>query len=448
MISNGLSPLRVICELDGRSSTLGQFPQPLSLSQLSASLRSVYGRQLKVQFTMPCGSVQPIRSQQDLNTIVTIAADHYEQEAGTLRLRLQPESPDATTSPESQPPAPPSFLLPEYPISVQRRERSTSERRNSRSSRLSDAGVSEDGAVQKEQLAPFVPARHPSGQGLDSAADNSDIGQIALNFEKCTFLGQGSFGKVYKCEDFNTGRIYAVKVVELNSHSLESQAVRSLEQEIRLLRAIEHRRIVKYFDCRREPNRLCIFMEFMPENSLRHYIRARGPLNEKAAMRFTRMVMEGLHFLHSRDIIHRDVKAANILKDSHGKVKLSDFGAAKRIQEIGTSHSVTGTVFYMSPEMIGGEAHIDFKTDIWSLGATVVEFLTGQPPYHHCDNPAAVVLCIMNHPEHFRMPAEASDVARDFIRTCFARPASLRPGAEELLRNHPFLPPLDDSPPF
>uniref|UniRef100_A0A1I8I1U6 Protein kinase domain-containing protein n=1 Tax=Macrostomum lignano TaxID=282301 RepID=A0A1I8I1U6_9PLAT len=377
MISNGLSPLRVICELDGRSSTLGQFPQPLSLSQLSASLRSVYGRQLKVQFTMPCGSVQPIRSQQDLNTIVTIAADHYEQEAGTLRLRLQPESPDATTSPESQPPAPPSFLLPEFPISVQRRERSTSERRNSRSSRLSDAGVSEDGAVQKEQLAPFVPARHPSGQGLDS--------------------------------------------------------------EIRLLRAIEHRRIVKYFDCRREPNRLCIFMEFMPENSLRHYIRARGPLNEKAAMRFTRMVMEGLHFLHSRDIIHRDVKAANILKDSHGKVKLSDFGAAKRIQEIGTSHSVTGTVFYMSPEMIGGEAHIDFKTDIWSLGATVVEFLTGQPPYHHCDNPAAV---------HFRMPAEASDVARDFIRTCFARPASLRPGAEELLRNHPFLPPLDDSPPF
>uniref|UniRef100_A0A1I8IUZ2 Protein kinase domain-containing protein n=1 Tax=Macrostomum lignano TaxID=282301 RepID=A0A1I8IUZ2_9PLAT len=390
MISNGLSPLRVICELDGRSSTLGQFPQPLSLSQLSASLRSVYGRQLKVQFTMPCGSVQPIRSQQDLNTIVTIAADHYEQEAGTLRLRLQPESPDATTSPESQPRRPPSFLLPEYPISVQRRERSTSERRNSRSSRLSDAGVSEDGAVQKEQLAPFP--------GTPAARDSTRL--------------------------------------------------RTTRTEIRLLRAIEHRRIVKYFDCRREPNRLCIFMEFMPENSLRHYIRARGPLNEKAAMRFTRMVMEGLHFLHSRDIIHRDVKAANILKDSHGKVKLSDFGAAKRIQEIGTSHSVTGTVFYMSPEMIGGEAHIDFKTDIWSLGATVVEFLTGQPPYHHCDNPAAVVLCIMNHPEHFRMPAEASDVARDFIRTCFARPASLRPGAEELLRNHPFLPPLDDSPPF
>ncbi len=124
-------------------------------------------------------------------------------------------------------------------------------------------------------------------------------------------------------------------------------------------------------------------MEYMPGGSVKDQLKAYGALTENVTRKYTRQILEGVSYLHSNMIVHRDIKGANILRDSAGNVKLGDFGASKRLQTIcmsGTGiRSVTGTPYWMSPEVISGEGY-GRKADVWSLGCTVVEMLTENHP--------------------------------------------------------------------
>ncbi|KAK1799353.1 hypothetical protein P4O66_007588, partial [Electrophorus voltai] len=245
-----------------------------------------------------------------------------------------------------------------------------------------------------------------------------------VTWRRGKLLGQGAFGRVYLCYDVDTGRELAAKQVQFDPASPEtSKEVSTLECEIQLLKNLHHERIVQYYGCLRDHSEktLTIFMEYMPGGSVKDQLKAYGALTENVTRKYTRQILEGMSYLHSNMIVHRDIKGANILRDSVGNVKLGDFGASKRLQTIcmsGTGvRSVTGTPYWMSPEVISGDGY-GRKADVWSLGCTVVEMLTEKPPWAEYEAMAAIFK-IATQPTNPVLPSFISEQTRDFIRHIF-----------------------------
>uniref|UniRef100_A0AAQ4P806 Mitogen-activated protein kinase kinase kinase 22 n=1 Tax=Gasterosteus aculeatus aculeatus TaxID=481459 RepID=A0AAQ4P806_GASAC len=272
--------------------------------------------------------------------------------------------------------------------------------------------------------------------------DYGDPPRAPVNWRQGKLLGRGAFGEVYLCYDVDTGRELAAKQVPFDADCQEtSKEVNALECEIQLLKNLRHERIVQYYGCLRDPEqkKLTIFVEFMPGGSIKDQLKAYGALTEKVTRRYTRQILQGVSYLHSNMIVHRDVKGANILRDSSGNVKLGDFGASKRIQTIcmsGTGiKSVTGTPYWMSPEVINGEGY-GRKADVWSVACTVVEMLTQKPPWAEYEAMAAIFK-IATQPTKPILPEGVSDAGRDFLRQVFVE-EKWRPTADALL-SHPFV---------
>ncbi|NXA35813.1 M3K3 kinase, partial [Eudromia elegans] len=265
--------------------------------------------------------------------------------------------------------------------------------------------------------------------------------QAPVNWRLGKLLGRGAFGEVYLCYDADTGRELSVKQVPFDPDSQEtSKEVNALECEIQLLKTLRHDRIVQYYGCLRDPEerKLSIFVEYMPGGSIKDQLKAYGALTENVTRKYTRQILQGVFYLHSNMIVHRDIKGANILRDSAGNVKLGDFGASKRIQTIcmsGTGiKSVTGTPYWMSPEVISGEGY-GRKADVWSVACTVVEMLTEKPPWAEFEAMAAIFK-IATQPTNPQLPDGVSNSCRNFLRQIFVE-EKRRPTAEDLLR-HPF----------
>ncbi|KAG7459766.1 hypothetical protein MATL_G00214220 [Megalops atlanticus] len=295
---------------------------------------------------------------------------------------------------------------------------------------------SEDSLGSGWQLADMQGRLRPQDRGTPHKSPSAP-----LIWRRGKLLGQGTFGRVYLCYDVDTGRELAAKQVQFDPDSPEtSKEVSALECEIQLLKNLHHERIVQYYGCLRDHSEktLTIFMEYMPGGSVKDQLKAYGALTENVTRKYTRQILEGMSYLHSNMIVHRDIKGANILRDSEGNVKLGDFGASKRLQTIcmsGTGmRSVSGTPYWMSPEVISGEGY-GRKADVWSLGCTVVEMLTEKPPWADYEAMAAIFK-IATQPTIPVLPLQTSEHTRDFVRCIFVE-AKHRPSAEELLR-HPF----------
>uniref|UniRef100_A0A3P9KTB8 Mitogen-activated protein kinase kinase kinase 3 n=1 Tax=Oryzias latipes TaxID=8090 RepID=A0A3P9KTB8_ORYLA len=300
------------------------------------------------------------------------------------------------------------------------------------------------------QLVPSSRTRSYNGESTLQFTELRTLGRSAdkssprapVNWRQGKLLGRGAFGEVYLCYDADTGRELAAKQVPFDPDCQEtSKEVNALECEIQLLKNLRHDRIVQYYGCLRDldQRKLTIFVEFMPGGSIKDQLKAYGALTEKVTRRYTRQILQGVSYLHSNMIVHRDIKGANILRDSSGNVKLGDFGASKRIQTIcmsGTGiKSVTGTPYWMSPEVINGEGY-GRKADVWSVACTVVEMLTQKPPWAEYEAMAAIFK-IATQPTKPTLPEGVSDASRDFLRQVFVE-EKWRPTADILL-NHPFV---------
>ncbi|XP_027774074.1 mitogen-activated protein kinase kinase kinase 1-like isoform X2 [Solanum pennellii] len=202
------------------------------------------------------------------------------------------------------------------------------------------------------------------------------------SWQKGDFLGSGSFGTVY--EGFtDDGFFFAVKEVSLIDPG-NQQSLLQLEQEISLLSRFRHRNIVRYHGTNKDESKLYIFLELVTKGSLASVYR-KYRLRDSHVSDYTRQILSGLHYLHSREVMHRDIKCANILVDANGSVKLADFGLAKATQ-MNNIKSCKGTAFWMAPEVVNRKSNgYGTPADIWSLGCTVLEMLTGQIPYSHLE---------------------------------------------------------------
>jgi mitogen-activated protein kinase kinase kinase len=272
-----------------------------------------------------------------------------------------------------------------------------------------------------------------------------------VKYMKGALIGQGSFGSVYLALHAVTGELMAVKQVEVPSASGTSQMdhkkntmVEALKHEIGLLRDLKHENIVQYLGSNSDDTHLNIFLEYVPGGSVATMLVNYGPLGESLIQNFVRQILQGLSYLHSRDIIHRDIKGANILVDNKGSVKISDFGISKRVEastllsgpgggKKGAQRvSLQGSVFWMAPEVVRQTAYTR-KADIWSLGCLIVEMFTGSHPHPNCTQMQAIFKIGVSGDACPTMPENAGENARAFLSQTFLIDHEKRPSADELL---------------
>lgn len=215
--------------------------------------------------------------------------------------------------------------------------------------------------------------------------------QATFKWMKGQLIGKGTFGRVYLGMNMTTGELIAVKQVEVNAKSAGSdkerikEMVRSLDIEIDTMQHLDNPYIVSYLGCERKEYSISIFLEYISGGSIGSCLRKHGKFEESVVSSLTRQTLIGLAYLHNEGILHRDLKADNILLDIDGTSKISDFGISKKSNDIygnDASNSMQGSVFWMAPEVIRSQGQgYSAKVDIWSLGCVVLEMFAGRRPW-------------------------------------------------------------------
>lgn len=303
--------------------------------------------------------------------------------------------------------------------------------------------VAEDGEEADPELASFL-----RGNNFEKN-----------NWMKGDLIGEGSFGSVYLALHAITGELMAVKQVELpdvgkgtESDKKKQSMVNALKLEIELLQGLHHPHIVQYLGTSSDETHLNIFLEYVPGGSIAAMLKQYDTFPEPLTRNFTRQILDGLSYLHSRNIIHRDIKGANILVDNRGAVKISDFGVSKQTTSSltnpdslssnagpvgplggpGTRTSLQGSVFWMAPEVVRQTGQ-SIKSDIWSVGCLIVEMFTGSRPFPSMTT-LQTLFAVGTQGERPQIPEGSSADAKRFLDLCFEVDQNKRPTAVELLK--------------
>ncbi|OAD09191.1 hypothetical protein MUCCIDRAFT_151782 [Mucor lusitanicus CBS 277.49] len=234
-------------------------------------------------------------------------------------------------------------------------------------------------------------------------------------YKKLKKVGKGAYGSVYKGIDTRTNKVIAIKVLNLDT---EEDDVDDIQREIALLSQLTHARsqnITPYYGSFLNDTKLWIIMAYAAGGSVRTIMKA-GNLEERYIAVITREILLALSYLHKNQIIHRDIKAANILLTAEGNVQLCDFGVAAANSF--RRSTFVGTPYWMAPEVIREGASYDYKADIWSLGITVYEMATGNPPLANVDPMRAISVIPKSAPP--RLPDTFSPAIREFVDCCLS----------------------------
>jgi serine/threonine-protein kinase len=199
-------------------------------------------------------------------------------------------------------------------------------------------------------------------------------------------LGRGNQAIVYKGRQISVDRLVAVKVL-LSRAARDPEARRRFVQEARAAAQLSHNNIVQAIDAGESDGYSYFVQEFIDGTTVYNLLKeGGGPLEEKQALEIIIHIAEALAHAHSRGFIHRDVKPKNIMLTKEGVAKLADMGLARHTSDAGAAleevGKAFGTPYYIAPEQVLGSPSVDFRADIYSLGATFYEMLTGRPPYN------------------------------------------------------------------
>jgi mitogen-activated protein kinase kinase kinase len=325
----------------------------------------------------------------------------------------------------------------------------------------------------------------------DDAGRRADAASFFAGWLRGSRIGRGAFGEVYMGLNVDTGALFAEKVIELDyfdgggsgardadtlgiideeldglSHNGRhrsrlngrvegvAEQISEARREIDLMRQLTHEHIVQYLGTKLTRHALSIYLEYISGGSILALLKRFGPFPARLACNYTRQTLLGLAYLHGRNVIHRDIKSANLLVTEKGCVKLADFGCSKNVlstlslgarrrssAQAGGDVDETvmrGTPNFMAPEVITKSQFLP-PSDVWSLGATVLEMLTGHAPFGsgRDENIATVLFRIasLTAPPHAEYPRELDNDPdlTGFLDCCFAIDPSLRATATALI---------------
>ena len=314
-------------------------------------------------------------------------------------------------------------------------------------------GTPRDGKRKSKRDTQSSAGRASGGVG-DTFLLSTDVFQSPRNdhvpVHTSKMIGKGTFGKVFQGLHPVTGGYVAVK--QLKTTGVPAKEKEKIKVEINLLRGLEHPNVVKYLGSYVKDGKVNIVMEYVSGGSLLDLItQHKTGLPEVVVQKYSRQFITGIRYLHERNLMHRDIKPANILIHATTPVvcKVADFGASKHLRNnttvFGGTHGgpgteIQGTPLYMSPEMISGASTNDLRSDVWSIGCTIVEMLDSKRPWHHISHLEAIPLCmyVVSTQEHPIIPPNCSGKANSFLKGCWERDLSKRMTSAGLLA-HPWL---------
>jgi serine/threonine protein kinase len=271
--------------------------------------------------------------------------------------------------------------------------------------------------VPAEELAALQ--RHSMGGADDWEMDPREI----VFHEK---IASGAFGDLFR--GTYCGQDVAIKI--LRGVQDDSVQFQEFLQEVAIMRKVRHRNVVQFIGaCTERPN-LCIVFEYMRGGSVYDFVRKNGPLRVSAVLRIAVEVARGMDYLHKRKIVHRDLKAANLLMDEHGTVKIADFGVARVLDGAGVMTAETGTYRWMAPEVIEHKPYSE-KADVFSFGVVMWELLTGLVPYSDM-TPLQAAVGVVQKGLRPPIPANCPPPLADIMRLTWQRDPVVRPSFEAL----------------
>lgn len=271
----------------------------------------------------------------------------------------------------------------------------------------------------------------PRSQTIQDVVTAKDPRHLFTNLHK---IGSGASGVVYYAEEIHGGRKVAIKAMLLSEQPRQETVV----NEILLMRACQHPAIVQYYDSFLVETELWVIMELIDGEDLTKIL-TENQLNEFQIARVVADQLDALEHLHSKDIVHRDIKSDNVMVCLNtGLAKLTDFGFGAQLHvQQDKRMSLVGTAYWMAPEVIQSEPY-DKKVDIWSLGVMAIEMFEKDPPYMELTQFQALFKIVKEGLPPFKNPGSMSAEFKDFIRQCTQRKACDRPSATEL-KAHPFV---------
>lgn len=272
-----------------------------------------------------------------------------------------------------------------------------------------------------------VKCLHRNAKATTSRNDEVDIDQSLLKVG-CK-VASGSHGDLYR----GTYRDQEIAIKVLKSGHINSDVVKDFFQEVKIMRKLEHKNVVQFIGACTKPPNLFLVTEFMPKGNLYDFMHKRkGVFKLQSLLRAAIDVSMGMAYLHQNNIVHRDLKTANLLMGEDGVIKVADFGVAKVQTQSGIMTAETGTYRWMAPEVIGHKPY-DHKADVFSFGIVLWELLTGELPYSSL-TPLQAAIGVVQKGLRPPIPKHAHPKLADLLESCWHPDPTLRPNFSEVIK--------------
>ncbi|KAL6531916.1 Serine/threonine-protein kinase sty46 [Orobanche minor] len=260
--------------------------------------------------------------------------------------------------------------------------------------------------------------------------DGTDVWEInPENLKFTSKLASGSYGDLYK----GTYCSQEVAIKILKTERLNTELQKEFAQEVFIMRKIRHKNVVQFIGACTKPPNLCIVTEYMSGGSLYDYLhKQKGIFMFPKLLKVAIDVSKGMNYLHQTNIIHRDLKAANLLMDENEVVKVADFGVARVKANTGVMTAETGTYRWMAPEVIEHKQY-DHKADVFSFGVLLWELLTGKLPYEYL-TPLQAAIGVVQQGLRPTIPKHTHPKLTELLERCWQKDPALRPDFSEATR--------------
>ncbi|XP_038145201.1 serine/threonine-protein kinase PLK3 [Cyprinodon tularosa] len=266
-----------------------------------------------------------------------------------------------------------------------------------------------------------------------------EVAQVVMDpktgrsYSKGKLLGKGGFARCYEMTDLSNNKMYAVKVIPQSRVSKPHQREK-ITNEIDLHRSLSHKHVVKFSHFFEDSENIYIFLELCSRKSLAHIWKERRTLTEPEVRYYLRQIISGLKYLHSRGILHRDLKLGNFFINENMELRLGDFGLAAKLETVEQrKKTICGTPNYLAPEVLNRQGH-SAESDVWSLGCVMYTLMCGNPPFETLDL-KETYKCIKE--VRHTIPSTISPAAQKLISGILKKNPSDRLTLDQIL-NHEF----------